>query len=88
MEYLEGIGQLKSLVISNNKIETIPDDIITLLNLERLDLSFNKLTLYVCLLYFYYFNLIIFTHYIICLLSQRIEFTMCNAEFEASHHRW
>ncbi|XP_034950700.1 leucine-rich repeat-containing protein 40-like [Chelonus insularis] len=44
MECLEGIGQLKSLLLSHNKIETIPDEMIKLLNLERLDASFNKLT--------------------------------------------
>lgn len=47
MEYLEGMGRLKSLDMAGNKIEKIPDDIIKLLNLEQLDLSTNKLTLYV-----------------------------------------
>lgn len=47
MEYLDGIGQLRSILMANNKIISIPDDIIKLLNLEQLDLSFNKLTMYV-----------------------------------------
>lgn len=47
MECLEGIGQLKSLLLANNKIDNIPDSIMNMLNLERLDLSFNKLILYV-----------------------------------------
>lgn len=51
MECLESMGQLKSLIMANNKLENIPDDIMKMLNMERLDVSFNKLTLYVIQLY-------------------------------------
>ncbi|XP_011312229.1 leucine-rich repeat-containing protein 40 isoform X2 [Fopius arisanus] len=53
MECLEDMGQLKSLLLAHNNIEVIPDDIIKLLNMERLDLSSNKLTLipnFVCIM--------------------------------------
>ncbi|KAK0171167.1 hypothetical protein PV328_008922 [Microctonus aethiopoides] len=44
MECLETMGHLKSLIMANNKLENIPDDIMKMLNMERLDVSFNKLT--------------------------------------------
>ncbi|XP_063990186.1 leucine-rich repeat-containing protein 40-like [Diachasmimorpha longicaudata] len=53
MECLEDMGQLRSLLLAHNNIEVIPDDIIKLLNMERLDLSSNKLTLipnFICIM--------------------------------------
>lgn len=49
MSCLEGVGQLKTLTLGNNQIETIPEEIIKLVYLEIFDLSHNKLTLYVTL---------------------------------------
>ncbi|XP_003700527.2 leucine-rich repeat-containing protein 40 isoform X1 [Megachile rotundata] len=45
MSCLEGVGQLKVLTLGNNKIETIPEDIIKMVYLEIFDLSHNKLTM-------------------------------------------
>ncbi|XP_033364700.1 leucine-rich repeat-containing protein 40-like [Bombus vosnesenskii] len=45
MSCLEGVGQLKTLTLGNNQIETIPEEIIKLVYLEIFDLSHNKLTL-------------------------------------------
>lgn len=47
MSCLEGVGRLKVLTLGNNKIETIPEEIIKLVYLEIFDLSHNKLTMYV-----------------------------------------
>lgn len=57
MSCLEGVGQLKTLTLGNNQIETIPEEIIKLVYLEIFDLSHNKLTLYVTLYTLsFYFN--------------------------------
>lgn len=57
MSCLEGVGQLKTLTLGNNQIETIPEEIIKLVYLEIFDLSHNKLTLYVTLYtLLFYFN--------------------------------
>ncbi|XP_043249061.1 leucine-rich repeat-containing protein 40-like isoform X2 [Colletes gigas] len=45
MSCFEGIGQLKILTLGNNKIDAIPEEIIKLVNLEILDLSYNNLTM-------------------------------------------
>lgn len=47
MSCLEGVGQLKTLTLGNNQIESIPEEIIKLVYLEIFDLSHNKITLYV-----------------------------------------
>ncbi|XP_043269579.1 leucine-rich repeat-containing protein 40-like isoform X1 [Venturia canescens] len=44
MEYLEDMGQLRSLRIDSNKVKEIPEEIVKLLNLEHLDLSCNELS--------------------------------------------
>lgn len=49
MSCLEGVGQLKTLTLGNNKIDAIPEEIIKLVNLEIFDLSNNGLTMYVIL---------------------------------------
>ena len=41
---LDSLGQLKTLNLSNNEIEIIPDEIIMLINVEQLDLSYNKIS--------------------------------------------
>ncbi|XP_033226281.1 leucine-rich repeat-containing protein 40-like isoform X2 [Belonocnema kinseyi] len=41
---LEGMSQLKVLTLGSNKLETIPEEIIQLLNLEHLDLSHNNIS--------------------------------------------
>ena len=45
MSCLEGVGQLKTLTLGNNKIDAIPEEIIKLVNLEIFDLSYNGLTI-------------------------------------------
>ncbi|XP_017883723.1 leucine-rich repeat-containing protein 40-like [Ceratina calcarata] len=45
MSCLEGVGQLKSLTLGGNRIETIPEEIIKLVSLEIFDLSHNKINL-------------------------------------------
>ncbi|CAL7952316.1 unnamed protein product [Xylocopa violacea] len=45
MSCLEGVGQLKTLTLGNNQIESIPEEIIKLVYLEIFDLSHNKITL-------------------------------------------
>lgn len=45
MSCLEGVGQLKTLTLGNNQIESIPEEIIKLVYLEIFDLSYNKITL-------------------------------------------
>ncbi|XP_034182833.1 leucine-rich repeat-containing protein 40 [Osmia lignaria lignaria] len=45
MSCLEGVGRLKVLTLGNNKIETIPEEIMKLVYLEIFDLSHNKLTI-------------------------------------------
>lgn len=47
MEFLEDMGQLRTLRMDSNKVEEIPEEIVKLLNLERLDLSCNKLSKFV-----------------------------------------
>lgn len=47
MSHLEDMGKLRTLRLDSNKIKNIPEDIVKLLNLERLDLSCNELTKYV-----------------------------------------
>nr|XP_031826969.1 leucine-rich repeat-containing protein 40-like [Nomia melanderi]XP_031826970.1 leucine-rich repeat-containing protein 40-like [Nomia melanderi] len=42
---LEGVGKLKILTLGNNKVDTIPEEIIKLINLEILDLSNNNITI-------------------------------------------
>lgn len=49
MPHLEGVGQLRTLTLENNQIETIPEEIIKLVYLEIFDLSHNKITVYVTL---------------------------------------
>ncbi|XP_024938101.1 leucine-rich repeat-containing protein 40 isoform X3 [Cephus cinctus] len=44
---LESMGQLRTLTLANNKIKEIPEEIVQLLNLERLDLSCNNISKYV-----------------------------------------
>jgi Leucine-rich repeat (LRR) protein len=41
---LESLGQLKILNLNNNEIEVIPDEIILLINVEQLDLSYNNIS--------------------------------------------
>lgn len=41
---LESLGQLKTLNLSNNEIEVIPDEVILLINMEQLDLSYNNIS--------------------------------------------
>ncbi|XP_015589721.1 leucine-rich repeat-containing protein 40 isoform X1 [Cephus cinctus] len=41
---LESMGQLRTLTLANNKIKEIPEEIVQLLNLERLDLSCNNIS--------------------------------------------
>lgn len=67
MSCLEGVGQLKTLTLGNNKIESIPEEIIKLVYLEIFDLSYNKITQYVIfytLLFCY--NAIFFQNNILC----------------------
>ncbi|KZC08775.1 PREDICTED: leucine-rich repeat-containing protein 40-like [Dufourea novaeangliae] len=45
MSCLEGVGQLRTLTLGNNRIDTIPEEIIKLVNLEILDLSHNSITI-------------------------------------------
>ncbi|XP_033338539.2 uncharacterized protein LOC117227426 isoform X1 [Megalopta genalis] len=42
---LEGVGKLRTLTLGNNNIDSMPEEIIKLVNLEILDLSYNKLTI-------------------------------------------
>ncbi|XP_054001277.1 leucine-rich repeat-containing protein 40-like [Hylaeus anthracinus] len=44
MSCLEGVGQLRTLTLGSNKITTIPEEIIKLVNLEIFDLSCNNVT--------------------------------------------
>ncbi|KAJ8674117.1 hypothetical protein QAD02_005379 [Eretmocerus hayati] len=41
---LESLGQLKILSLNNNEIECIPEEIILLINVEQLDLSYNNIS--------------------------------------------
>ncbi|OXU30630.1 hypothetical protein TSAR_003644 [Trichomalopsis sarcophagae] len=41
---LESLGQLKILNLSNNEIEVVPEEIIMLINVEQLDLSYNNIS--------------------------------------------
>ncbi|XP_046614676.1 leucine-rich repeat-containing protein 40-like isoform X1 [Neodiprion virginianus] len=45
---LESMGHLKTLILGNNKIEMIPEEIVQLCNLERLDLSNNNIVKVTC----------------------------------------
>lgn len=40
------MSHLKTLTLGNNQIETIPEEIVQLCNLERLDLSNNNIEKY------------------------------------------
>lgn len=57
MSCLEGVGQLKTLTLGNNQIESIPEEIIKLVYLEIFDLSYNKITLYVI-----FYNILLFCY--------------------------
>lgn len=57
MSCLEGVGQLKTLTLGNNQIESIPEEIIKLVYLEIFDLSYNKITLYVI-----FYNILLFRY--------------------------
>ncbi|CAK9797133.1 Leucine-rich repeat-containing protein 40 [Anthophora plagiata] len=44
MSCLEGVGRLRTLTLGNNRIETVPEEVIKLVCLEIFDLSHNKIT--------------------------------------------
>lgn len=44
VNYLESLGQLRVLNMSNNEVDVIPDEIILLINCEQLDLSYNNIS--------------------------------------------
>ncbi|XP_014205804.1 leucine-rich repeat-containing protein 40-like [Copidosoma floridanum] len=41
---LESLGQLKILNLNNNEVEVLPDEIIMLISVEQLDLSYNNIS--------------------------------------------
>ena len=45
MEHLENMIHLTTIKLESNRIKEIPEDIIKLMNLEYLGLSFNELSM-------------------------------------------